>query len=149
MVEHVKGCGEEGHVCVCAGNKSADSVTQDFSMSLEDFLLMRLEMSEEFENCSDLMIEMTVAGLLIVAQCIQLVKITSKHDEIAEALKSAILALDKNFPEHTGLLKMIGLIDINKLESEKKGEAVDWEYGGKLTPGNPFIVEELQRVFGV
>lgn len=116
-------------------------------MTLEDFLLMRLEMGDK-ENYSDPMIEMTVAGLLIVTQCIQFVKITSKHDEIASALKKAILKVDEKSPEHAGFLKFFGLIDFKKLDEEKRGALVDWEYCTRLTPDNPFTGQEMKRVWG-
>jgi hypothetical protein len=140
-----KGCGEEGHVCICGVDDQSVIAPKNPMMSLEDFLLMRLELDLPQEPS---MAEMIGGALVVITQCIQFVKITEKHDEIAGALKKAVSALDEMIPDGAGFHKMFALVALMKLEAEKGGRAPDWEYCNKLAPGSPFLMEEMKRVWG-
>jgi hypothetical protein len=144
MNENDKGCGTEGHVCVCGDT----SVPADFTMSLEDWLLDRLQMAKEQlqDDRCDAMLEMLTGGLITLITCLKHVKISAKHDEISTVLKETIVVLHKNSPDGAGFILMEGLIVLKKLEAEKKNEIFDWDYTENLGPDDPFLQKELKRV---
>lgn len=120
------------------------------TQTVEEWILTRLTINQERPDLNptdrEKQMILKTGELFTLADCIQHVKISEKHDEIAAEFKKCVRLMPEG--EFKSLLQFTGLYALKKLEAEKNGKVVDWEDFGSKCAHEKFVQREIKRVWG-